>query len=821
MSSTAPSVPSRAKVVIIGGGIAGCSIAYHLAKMGEPDVVLIERKTLTCGTTWHAAGIVGQLRSSKAQTDLAIYTTRLFRELEEETGQPTGYIENGSLGLALSEARDEDVRRSVSRAKYAGVEAQYLSPAEIAERFPYVFTDDLRGAYFVPGNGQVNPVDVTNALAKGARNRGVRIIENLKADRIIIRNGVAKGVETAAGTIEADTVILCGGMWTRDFADAHGVSVPLQAAEHFYIVTEAIPNLPKNFPVISSVEEHNYFKEDAGKLLVGAFEPKAKPWGLKGIPEDFCFDSLPEDFDHFAPILESAVARIPLLQTAGIQLFFNGPESFTPDNRHYLGETPEVKNLFVAAGFNSNGILSSGGVGKITAEWVINRRPSVSMQALDIRRMMPFMSNKSYLADRTVETLGLTLSTHLPAKQMTTARGTRRLPLHDRLIAAGAAMGERSGWEQPMFYGEPGSTPKFEYSFHRPGWFENSKAESLAIQNKVALIDNSNFSKYIVEGPDSLAALEHICAARIDRPVGSLVYTQWLNEAGGIEADVTVTRLAETKFMVLTGGPMQVRDFNWMTRNFPEGLAVWAYDVTNAWSMLSIMGPNSRELLSRISPNSFATSDFPFGTSKWIELGYAKVIANRLTYVGELGWELLIPVEFTLHVYEKLLEAGADLGLTHAGHFAVDSCRMEKAYRRWGHDIDEDGTPIEAGLKFAVDFDKPAFIGRDALLAQREKGKIRQRLVLFRLTQDDENTPMLHHGEPIFLGDRCVGAITSGAWGHRLGASLGIGYVSDADNVSAEMIKAGGFEIEVALKRYPAIAQLQPFYDPKSDRVRA
>lgn len=819
MSAPLPNLPSRAKVVIIGGGIAGCSIAYHLAKMGQPDVVLLERKTLTCGTTWHAAGIVGQLRSSKAQTDLAIYTTRLFRELEEETGLHTGYIENGSLGYALSEARDEDIRRSVSRAQYAGVEAQYLTPAEIRERFSYLNTDGIRGAYFVPGNGQVNPVDVTNALAKGARARGVRIIENLKADRIIIRDGVAKGVETAAGTIEADTVILCGGMWTRDFADAHGVSVPLQAAEHFYIVTEPVANLPKNFPVISSAEEHSYFKEDAGKLLVGAFEPVAKPWGMGGIPEDFCFDTLPEDFSHFEPILEQAVARLPMLETAGIQLFFNGPESFTPDNRHYLGETPEVRGLFVAAGFNSNGILSSGGVGKITAEWVINGRPSLSMQTLDIRRMMPFMSNKAYLVDRTVETLGLTMSVHLPAKQMTTARGTRRLPLHDRLIAAGAAMGERSGWEQPMFYGEPGTTPKFEYSFGRPGWFENGKAESLAIQNKVALIDNSNFSKYIVEGPDAVAALEYVCANRIDRPVGSLVYTQMLNEVGGIEADITVTRLGPTKFMVLTGGPMQVRDFHWMTRHFPEGLRVWAYDVTNAWSMLSIMGPNSRELLSRISPNSFATADFPFGTSQWIECGYAKVIANRLTYVGELGWELLIPTEFTLHVYEKLLEAGQDLGLVHAGHFAVDCCRMEKAYRRWGHDIDEESTPIDAGLRFAVDFDKGDFVGRDALVAQRERGTIRQRLVLFRV--DDEDAPMLHHGEPIFLGDRCVGAITSGAWGHRVEASLGIGYVGDETNVSNEMIKAGGFEIEVALKRYKVTAQLQPWYDPKSERVRA
>lgn len=814
-------LPSKAKVVIIGGGIAGCSIAYHLAKYGEPDVVLLERRTLTCGTTWHAAGIVGQLRSSKNQTDLAVYTTRLFRELEEETGQPTGYKENGSLGLALSAARDEEIRRNVSRAKYVGVEAQYLCRDALKERFPYVHSDDLLGAYFVPSNGQVNPIDVTTALARGARMRGARIFEDTKVTDLILRHGRVVGVETTAGPIEAETVVLAGGMWTRDFAARYGVSVPLQAAEHFYIVTESIPGLPKDFPVISSIEEHGYFKEDAGKLLVGAFEPNAKPWALKGIPEDFAFDTLPEDFEHFAPILEKAMERLPMLQSAGIQLFFNGPESFTPDNRYYLGETPEVAGLFVAAGFNSQGILSSGGVGKVTAEWIINKRPTTTMQSVDIRRMMPFQSNKAYLADRTVESLGMLMSIHYPGHQVHTARGARHLPLHDRLITAGAAMGERSGWEQPMFYGAPGSRPTFDYSFGRPGWFENARRESLAIQNDVALIDNSNFAKFMVEGPAALAALERICANRIDKPVGSLIYTQWLNEKGGIEADVTVTRLGETKFMILTGGPMQVRDFDWLTKHLPRDEAVWAYDVTNAWTMLSIMGPRSRDLLQRLTPASLATEHFPFGTSQQIELGYTRVIANRLTYVGELGWELLVPVEFSLHVYERLLDAGAEFGLVHAGHFAVDSCRMEKAYRRWGHDIDEDGTPIDAGLRFAIDFDKADFIGRDAVIAQRDAGTIRQRLVLFQLEQDDVDTPLLFHGEPIFLGDRCVGSITSGAWGHRIGKSLGIGYVSDRDNVTAEMVTMGAFEIEVAMKRYQAIARLQPWYDPKSERVRA
>lgn len=814
-------LPAKSRIVIIGGGIAGCSIAYHLAKAGESDVTLLERKTLTSGTTWHAAGIVGQLRSSKNQTDLAVYTTQLFRDLEEETEQPTGYLENGSMGLALTEGRHEDIKRTVSMAKYVGVEAQYLSQDALAERHPYLKTDDVLGAYYVPGNGQVNPVDVTNALAKGAKMRGAQIFEETKVEELIIRQGEVKGVVTNRGEIEADVVIIASGMWTRDFGRRYGINIPLQACEHFYIVTEPIADMPERMPIISVTDESSYYKADAGKILLGAFEPEAKPCYLNGIPEDFSFDTLPDDFDHFEPILMSAMERMPMLQEAGIQLFFNGPESFTPDNRYYLGETPEVKGVFVAAGFNSQGILSSGGVGKITAEWVINGRTKASMQSIDIRRVMPFMSNKEYLGERTKETLGLLMSTHWPGKQMKTARGIRRLALHDQLIAAGAAMGERSGWEQPIFYGEPESKPEFEYDFHRPGWFENAKRESLAIQNDVALIDNSNFAKFIVDGPDSVEALNYICAGNIDKPVGSLVYTQWLNVTGGIEADVTVTRLSDTKFMVLTGGPMQVRDFNWLERNLPKDKAVWTYDVTNAWSMLSIMGPKSRDLLSQLTPSSLATEDFRFGTSQEIELGYARVIANRLTYVGELGWELLIPVEFTAHVYERLLEAGTAFNLTHAGHAAVDSCRMEKAYRRWGHDIDEESTPQDAGLKFAVDFDKPEFIGRDAVVAQAENGIIKQRLVLFQLEQDDDDAPVLYHGEPIFSGDQCLGAITSGAWGHRIGKSLGIGYISDPENVTLDRIKSYDFEIEVAMKRFKAKAQLRPWYDPKSERVRA
>jgi len=814
-------LPSKATTVIIGGGIAGCSVAYHLAKMGQSDVVLLERRQLTCGTTWHAAGIVGQLRSSKSQTDMARYTVDLFKRLEDETEQATGFKQNGSVGLALTPGRVFDMKRNMSRAKQYGIEAHFLDTAEIHDRWPMFEVSDVLGGYFVPGNGQVNPIDVTNALAKGARMRGVAIHENVEVVSLIIRNGAVAGVTTDQGEIEATAVVLAGGMWARDFGAKHGVSIPLQAAEHFYIVTEPIKDLPTNLPATSISDEYTYFKEDAGKLLVGAFEPVAKPWGLDGIPKDFCFDTLPEDFDHFAPILEQAVRRMPMLESAGIQLFFNGPESFTPDGRYYLGETPELKNLFVAAGFNSQGIMSSGGAGKVTAEWIINRQPPMALSSYDIRRMMPFQASRVYLADRTVETLGLQMQLGWPSRQFSTARGARHLSLHSRLVEAGAQMAERSGWEQPAFFIEPGEKPGFDYSWSRPGWFEACRRESLAVQNDVVLFDQSNFSKFIVEGPDACLALEHICANSVNVPVGRIVYTQWLNERGGIEADLTVTRLAEDKYMVLSGGPMQVRDFDWLKKHIPTELRCLAYDTGAGYSMLSIMGPKSRGLLEGLSGADLSNEAFPFSTSQMIEVGYAKVRANRLTYVGELGWELIVPVEFSAHVYDRILAAGGDYGLRLGGWYTIDCCRMEKAYRRWGHDIDEDSTPIEAGLRFAVALKKKkAFIGREAIQRQLEQGPPKTRLVLFQAKEHGVEAPLMHGSEPIYRDGVCVGSVTTGSWGHRLGRSLAMGYVSSPDGVTDDIVRQSHFEVEVALQRHSLIAGLEPWYDPKGDRIR-
>ncbi|HSH43579.1 MAG TPA: FAD-dependent oxidoreductase, partial [Arenicellales bacterium] len=763
-------VPSRADVVIVGGGVAGCSIAYHLARLGIDDVVLCERKQLTCGTTWHAAGLVTQLRATRNMTELAKYTGELFGSLEAETGQATGFKQNGAVRLAKTEARFEELKRGVSMARNFGLEAHVLTPGEVTERWPLVDLTDIVGAIWMPRDGQINPADVTTAMAAGARQRGVRIFENTPVRRILVENGRAAGVELLNGEIRADKVVIAGGMWSRDFAARAGVSLPLHAAEHFYIVTEAIPDLPSGLPVLFVADECSYFKEDAGKLLLGCFEPEAKPWGRDGIPEDFCFDALPDDFDHFEPILDMAVKRVPALQSAGIQLFFNGPESFTPDNRYLLGETPEVRDLYCACGFNSVGILSSGGVGKALSEWIRDGHPPSDLADVDIRRMHPFQSNRRYLFDRTKESLGLLYQMHWPYRQYETARGARRSPFHDRLLEAGAFMTEAAGYERPGFFAGQGEA--IEYSFGHQSWFENAGAEALNTTRAVTLFDQSCFAEFRLEGRDACTVLNRICAGDVDVPPGRVVYTQWLNARGGIEADVTVTRLSETAYLIVTIVGSQTRDFAWLTRHIPDDAHAVATDVSSGFTMLALMGPRSRDLLQALSAEDLGNGAFPFATSREIEIGYARVRATRLTYVGELGWELYIPAEFAAHVFDRIVEAGPDFGLRHGGFFAVNSLRMEKGYRHWGHDIGEEDSPLEAGLGFAVSFDKPGgFIGRDALLRAKELGTPAKRLVQLRL-QGGVEAPLVYHEEPIVRDGGIVGSVTSGGFGHRVGSSL-------------------------------------------------
>ena len=809
-------LPDHAQVVVIGGGVVGCSVAYHLTKVGISDTVLLERKQLTSGTTWHAAGLVGQLRGSRNMTRLAQYTAELFNGLEAETGQATGFRQGGSISLAQTPGRFEELKRMVSMAKVFDLRADVLTPAAAQARYPLLNVDDIVGAISIPSDGQTNPVDVTQALAKGARNGGARVFEHTKVLALLHQGGRITGVDTEHGTITAEFVVICAGMWTRDLARSVGIDVPLHACEHFYIVTEPIPDLPK-LPSLRDYDSYTYYKEDAGKLLIGMFEPLAKPWGMDGIPDAFCFDQLPDDFEHFEPCLNMAMKRMPMLEEVGIQTFFCGPESFTPDVRYNLGEAPAVKNCFVAAGLNSIGIQSAGGIGKVLSEWIRDGHPPMDLWEVDVRRNLPFQTNVKYLRDRVSESLGLLYAMHWPFRQNDSARGVRRSPLYTALQAHGVCYGSAFGWERPNWYAPDGVEPRYEYSYGPQNWFEHSAAEHRAVRENVALFDQTSFAKFRLQGRDAARVLNRVCANDIDVASGRVVYTQWLNERGGIEADLTVTRLAEDDFMIVTSGETEVRDYAWLERHLPDDARAYLSNITSALAVLSIMGPQARTLLQSLTPDDLSHAAFPFATSREIELGYGYVRASRITYVGELGWELYIPTEFALGVFEALMAAGEACGLRLAGYHALNSLRMEKAYRHWGHDICDEDTPIEAGLDFVVKLDKAGgFIGCDALRRQTEAGA-RRKLVQFRL---EDPVPQLFHNEPIWRNDKIVGCVTSGMYGHTLGAAIGLGYVACADVVTDQFVRSGSYEIEIAGVRFPAHASIEPMYDPDNARIR-
>lgn len=810
-------LPDRCEVVVVGGGVIGVSVAYHLAEAGIQDVVLLERKELTSGTTWHAAGLVGQLRTSINMTKLARYTSELYRGLEAETGQATGYRQCGSISIAATAERFEELKRSASMAKVFGLEVNVLSVPEIAERYPLIQTDDLFGGIHIPSDGYANAVDITQALAKGAKQRGARLFTHTKVEAVLQEGGRVTGVRTAQGEIRAKYVVICGGMWSRDLASSVGVNLPLHACEHYYVLFESVDGLSPDLPVLRDYDACTYYKYDAGKLLLGAFEPNAKPWGMGGISEDFCFDEIAGDFDHFEPVLHDAMKRLPALERAGIQKFFCGPESFTPDVRYHLGETPELKNCFVAAGLNSIGLQSAGGVGKVTAEWIRDGKPPVDLWEVDVRRNMPFQRNRQYLQSRVSESLGLLYATHFPFRQYETGRGVRKSVIHDRLVAAGACHGEAFGWERPNWYAPAGVEPVYEYSYGRQNWFEHSAAEHRAVREGVALFDQSSFAKFRLEGRDAARVLSPVCANDIDVVPGRVVYTQWLNEHGGIEADLTVTRLGEDVFMIVSAAETEVRDFYWLKRHIPDDAHCVLTNVTSSMGVISIMGPRSRDLLQSITPDDLSHAGFPFATSREIEMGFCYVRASRITFVGELGWELYIPTEFMQDIYDRIVAAGAERGLVHAGYHALNSLRMEKAYRHWSHDITDEDSPLEAGLGFVIKFDKAGgFIGREALLAQRERGLSRR---LLQLCLNDP-VPLIYHNEPIWRDGELVGHITSGAYGHTLGGAVGLGYVSLEPGASDEAALSGQFEVEVACERVPAEVSLRPLYDPDNAQIR-
>ncbi|MGR3761489.1 GcvT family protein [Roseobacteraceae bacterium NS-SX3] len=813
-------LPGKARVVIIGGGVVGCSVAYHLAKLGWSDVVLLERKQLTSGTTWHAAGLIGQLRASSNMTKLARYSAELYMGLEAETGVATGMRQVGSVSAALTQERLEELTRNAAMARAFGVPVEELSPAEVKERYGHINLDGVTGGVWLPTDGQADPANIALALAKGARQRGALVKERIRVTGITRRGRRVTGVDwqtddgSQQGHIEAEMVVNCAGMWGHEVGRMAGANVPLHACEHFYIVTEAIPGLTQ-MPVLRVPDECAYYKEDAGKILLGAFEPNAKPWGIAGIPDSFEFDQLPEDFDHFEPILEAACNRVPMLAEAGIHTFFNGPESFTPDDAYHLGLAPELDNYWVAAGFNSIGIQSAGGAGMALAQWMEDGEKPFDLGDVDITRMQPFQGNRHYLFERSKETLGLLYADHFPYRQKTTARGVRRTPFHHQLKEKGAVFGELGGWERANWFANDREERAYSYSWKRQNWFENSAAEHRAVRENVGMYDMSSFGKIRVEGPDAEAFLNRICGANLSVPAGKIVYTQFLNSRGGIEADVTVTRLSETAYLVVTPAITRLADETRM-RRLTGDLRVTITDMTAAEGVLAVMGPQSRALLQKVSPNDFSSAANPFGTAQEIEIGMGLARAHRVSYVGELGWEIYVSADMAGHVFETLWEAGQDVGLKLCGMHMMDSCRIEKAFRHFGHDITCEDHVIDAGLGFAVDLSKQDFIGKPAVAARKETGP-KARLLQFRLSDPE---PLLFHNEPILRDGAYVGYLSSGSYGHTLGGAIGMGYVP-CEGESAADVLGSAYEIDVCGVRVKAEASLKPMYDPKSERVKA
>jgi glycine cleavage system aminomethyltransferase T/glycine/D-amino acid oxidase-like deaminating enzyme len=814
-------IPERASAVVIGGGVIGSSVAYHLAKQGWTDVVLLERKQFSCGTTWHAAGLVGTMRANDSHAKLCQYSMAVLKEIEEETGQSTGFKQVGSITIAHSVARFEELKRVASMNNAFGVtRVDMITPSEIKALYPFVETDDLLGGSWVAHDGTASPVDVTSAFVKGARQRGVKCLEGIKVTAINQANGRVTGVTTDQGDIQADFVVNCAGLWGREVGKMAGVSVPLHACEHYYALTEKQDNIPHDLPVLRDHDKCAYYREDAGSLMVGAFEPNAIPWGQKGVPDDFAFEELEGHMDQqFMPVLEDAMYRLPFLQEVGWRKFFCGPESFTPDDQFHMGESPELKNFYVACGLNSVGIQTAGGLGRALAEWMDIGHAPMDLWGNDIRRMFPFQSTQHYIENRVTESLGLLYDNHYPYRQMETSRDIRHSPLHEKLQAHNACFGEAAGWERPNWFAPEGVEPKYEYSFGRQNWFEYNAAEHKAAREKVVLFDQSSFSKYLVQGRDSCKVLQRISSANVDVEPGKMVYTHWLNDRGGIEADLTVTRMAEDQYWIVSGAAQTIKDLNWVKRHIGEDEFCCISDITNAWAVMGVMGPNSRALLSETLDHDLTTAQFPFGSFQPIELGATRGYAARVSYVGELGWELYVPVDQARHGFDYLWEKGQSHDLKMAGMHTLDSCRIEKKFVHYGHDVAEVDTPLECGLSFVCDLDKKVpFIGRDAILKQKESQSfMNKRLVQF-LLQDPEI--MLYSHEPIICNGKIVGHLTSGNYGHTLGGSVGLGYVEVEEAVTKDYLESASFEIEVGGERIPAKASLSALYDPKATRMR-
>jgi 4-methylaminobutanoate oxidase (formaldehyde-forming) len=812
-------LPSRARVVVIGGGIIGASVAYHLGHMGwGSETLLLERDRLTSGTTWHAAGLMVTFGSfSETSTRMRHYTRDLYTRLEAETGQSTGFAPIGLVEVAADEGRLEEYRRVAAFNRLCGTEVHEISPREVADLFPPARTDDLLAGFYMPQDGRVNPVDATMALAKGARMQGVTILEGTPVLDVLVKDGRVVGVRTERGDIECEYVVNCAGMWARQLAERSGVTVPNQAAEHYYLLTDPIPGLDPDLPVLEDPGSYGYYRPEGDGMMIGLFEPVCAPWHVDAIPEDASFLTLPPDWERMGPYLEKAMARVPASMEVGIRTFFCGPESFTPDLSPVVGESPEVRGYFVAAGLNSIGILTGGGIGRAIATWIVDGLPDIDVTGMNIDRLHPYQLAPEYRATRTVESLGMVYQTHFPGKSMQTARGIKRSPVHDRLAAQGAYFRDVSGWEGADWYAGPGETAKVEkLTWGRQNWFDTWAREHRAIREGVGLMDMSFMAKFRVQGPDAGAVLDRMSTNRVDGEPGVITYTQWLNDGGTLEADLTVTKLGEGDFLVVASDTAH-RHVETMLKRALEGHRGWVTDVTSGLAQINIQGPRSRELLQSLTQADLGNDAFPFRAAREIDLGFARVLCARITYLGELGYELFVPAEQTAYVYDLVTEAGAAYDLAHVGLKALSSLRMEKAYRDFGHDIDNTDSPLEVGLGFTIDWDKD-FVGRQAVTAVKESGPLMRRLAQVRILDPE---PLMFHGEVVYRDGVPVGYVRAASYGHTLGGAVGLAMIETGEPVTPEVINTGTWEIDVAGVRYPAVASLRPMYDPDNARIKA
>ena len=822
-------LPARARIVIVGGGVIGASTAYHLTLLGETDVVLLEQGTLSCGTTWHAAGLVGLLRATESGTRLVQYSAELYQRLEAETGLATGYKPCGGLIVARTPDRLTALRRTAATADAFGLDCEMLTPAEAGERYPLLRTDDLAGAIWLPGDGTVNPADVTQSLARGARQRGAAIHERVRVAGFDIAEDASapngrrvRGVRTDRGDIECEVVINCGGQWAKAIGAMAGVGVPLHSAEHFYVVTDQIEGVHRNLPILRDPDGWTYVKEEVGGLVIGGFEPEAKPWvSPEQIPYPFEFQLLEEDWDHFEILMDSAIHRLPVVGETGIRKFYNGPESFTPDNQFILGEAPEVAGFYVGAGFNSVGIASGGGAGRALSEWVLAGEPQQDLALVDIRRFAPFHASTPWLRARVSEVLGLHYSVPWPNREYDSARPFRRSPVHDRVAAAGAWFGSKMGWERPNYFA-PAQVAADDrgaaYAWGRQNWHDWVVAEQEATRGAVALFDQSSFGKLRIAGPDALDLLQWVCTADVDQPVGAVTYTGMLNRRGGYEADVTVTRVAADEWLLLTGAASPTRDADWLRRHRRTDQRVEIEDVTTAYAVFGLMGPRSRELLATLSAADLSDDGFPFATSRPIDLGPALVRATRITYVGELGWELCVPVEFAVGIWDAIVAAGEDFGLRPAGYYAINALRLDKGYRAFGAELGPDRNPVECGLAFTCKLDTDIdFVGRDVVEAVRANGPSRRMVSVVV----EDSAAQLWGGELLRREGAPVGQVTSAAYSATLGTCVGLAWVWSTEGpLGVEALSLPGYAVDLAGSSVRVRLGRKPPHDPQNGALR-